>query len=63
MSKVRVSAFSVSLEGYRAGPDQDLQHPLGVRGPELFGWFCGTRTFRAMQGLDGGSTDTDDPRC
>jgi hypothetical protein len=33
MSKVRVSAFAVSLDGYSAGPRQSLDNPLGVCGP------------------------------
>jgi dihydrofolate reductase len=60
MSKVRVSAFSVSLDGYAAGTSQSLENPLGIRGPELFQWFFPTRTFRQMQGLEGGSTGVDD---
>jgi dihydrofolate reductase len=60
MSKVRVLAFSVSLDGFSAGPSQSLENPLGVRGPELMEWFFPTRTFRAMQGLDGGETGTDE---
>jgi dihydrofolate reductase len=60
MSKVRVSAFAVSLDGYAAGVRQSLENPLGIRGPELFEWFFPTRTFRQMQGLEGGSTDVDD---
>jgi dihydrofolate reductase len=60
MSKVRVAGFSVSLDGFGAGIEQSLDDPLGKRGPELFQWFFPTRTFRAMQGKDGGSTDGDD---
>lgn len=60
MSKVRVSAFAVSLDGYAAGPRQSLENPLGIRGPELFQWFFPTRTFKQMQGLEGGSTGVDD---
>jgi dihydrofolate reductase len=60
MSKVRVSAFSVSLDGYAAGPRQSLENPLGVRGPELFEWFSSTRTWMQMVGQDGGSTGVDD---
>jgi dihydrofolate reductase len=60
MSKVRVAGFGVSLDGFSAGPDQSLNAPLGKRGPEIFQWFFPTRTFRAMQGLEGGSTDVDD---
>lgn len=50
MSKVRVSSFSVSLDGYGAGPSQSLENPLGERGPELFQWFFPTRTFKQMHG-------------
>jgi dihydrofolate reductase len=60
MSKVRVAGFGVSLDGFSAGVEQSLNDPLGKRGPELFQWFFHTRTFRAMQGKDDGSTDTDD---
>ncbi len=60
MSKVRVSSFSVSLDGYAAGSNQSLQHPLGIRGPELFEWFFSTRTWTQMHGQAGGSTGTDD---
>jgi dihydrofolate reductase len=60
MPKIRVSSFAVSLDGYAAGPDQSLQNPLGVRGPELFEWFFSTRTWRQMQGQEGGSTGIDD---
>jgi dihydrofolate reductase len=60
MRKVRVAGFGVSLDGYGAGPEQSLTDPLGKRGPEFFQWFFHTRTFLAMQGKEGGSTDTDD---
>src|SRR5947209_5160361 len=54
MSKLRVQSFAVSMDGYGAGPNQDLQNPLGVRGPELMEWFFPTRFFRKMQGVEGG---------
>src|SRR5204862_6698217 len=60
MSRLLVRTFSISLDGYGAGPAQDLEHPLGVGGPELFDWFFQTRTWRAMHGLADGSTDIDD---
>jgi dihydrofolate reductase len=60
MGKVRVSAFSVSLDGFGAGPDQDLRHPLGVGGDELTTWLFNTRTFQEMIGREGGTTDIDD---
>ena len=58
--KVKVAAFGVSLDGYGAGPDQSLEHPLGRRGAELMTWMFPTRTFQAMQGQEGGSTGVDD---
>jgi dihydrofolate reductase len=61
MSKVRVAGFGVSLDGFGAGIDQSLDNPLGKRGPEMFQWFFHTRSFRSMQGRDGGTTgDVDD---
>ncbi len=59
MAKLRVQSFSISIDGFGAGPNQDLQHPLGVRGPELFEWFFATRVWRRMQGLDNGETGVD----
>jgi dihydrofolate reductase len=60
MSKIRVSAISMSLDGYAAGPNQSLENPLGVRGPELFQWFFPTRTFQQMHGGQDGTTGIDD---
>src|ERR1700740_1498600 len=57
MGKVRVAAFGVSIDGFGAGPDQSLEHPLGKRGGELHSWFYPTRTFRSMVGEDGGTDD------
>ena len=57
---VRVSGFAVSLDGFSAGPHQSLENPLGIRGPELFAWFFHTRTFKQMQGAEGGTTGVDD---
>jgi dihydrofolate reductase len=54
MPKLRVHNFALSLDGYAAGPDQSLEHPLGVGGSALHEWAFATRTFRRMQGLDGG---------
>ena len=59
MSKVRVQSFAVSLDGYAAGSDQDLQHPLGVRGEELMGWVFATRVFQKMHGSGDGETGVD----
>jgi dihydrofolate reductase len=60
MSKLRVSAFSISVDGYGAGPNQGLEHPLGENGEELHEWFVGTPTFRQMQGRDGGEAGVDE---
>ncbi|TMH40641.1 MAG: dihydrofolate reductase [Betaproteobacteria bacterium] len=59
MSKLRVQSFAVSIDGYGAGPNQSLQNPLGVRGPELMEWFFPTRLWRKMQDLGEGETGTD----
>ncbi|RWB20941.1 dihydrofolate reductase family protein [Mesorhizobium sp.] len=60
MSKLRVNAFTLSLDGFGAGPDQDLSNPLGVGGEDLHKWMVGTRTFRQMVGKEGGTIDTDE---
>lgn len=61
MTRVRVEGFTVSLDGYGAGPDQSLDHPLGLGGTELHQWLLPTRTFqRALFGRDGGTTGVDD---
>ena len=59
MSKLRVQSFAISIDGYGAGPSQDLQHPLGVNGPELMEWFFHTRVWRRMHGQDDGETGVD----
>jgi dihydrofolate reductase len=61
MSRLRVESFTVSLDGYGAGPGQDLEHPLGAGGETLHGWAIKTRTFqRVVFGADGGETGTTD---
>ena len=60
MSRVRVHGIGVSIDGFAAGPDQDLAHPLGVGGEALFGWFFPTRTFTRMHGKGDGTTGIDD---
>ena len=59
MSRLRVLAFSLSLDGYGAGPDQGLEHPLGKRGLEIMEWFLPTRVWHAIQGTDGGERGVD----
>jgi dihydrofolate reductase len=53
MGKVRVAGFTVSIDGFGAGAEQSLEHPLGKRGNELHGWFYPTQAFRSMFGRDG----------
>jgi dihydrofolate reductase len=60
VSRLRVHSFSISIDGYGAGPRQDLQNPLGVGGPALFDWFFHTRTWQRMHGKDDGETGPDD---
>lgn len=60
MSKLCVQGFTVSTDGYGAGPHQSLEHPLGVGGEGLHAWLLPTRTFRTMHGGEGGSTGIDD---
>jgi len=60
MAKLRVNCFSVSIDGYGAGPGQNLDNPMGVGGMPLHEWVLPTRTFQAMFGNDGGTTGIDD---
>ena len=60
MTRLRVESFSISIDGYGAGPNQDLDNPLGVGGTALHEWAFATRTFRRMFGSEGGTTDVDD---
>jgi len=60
MAKLRVAAFSVSIDGLGAGPNQRLEHPLGENGMELHEWFFDTLTFRKMHGQEGGRDGVDE---
>jgi dihydrofolate reductase len=61
MSKLRVESFTISIDGFGAGPDQTLNNPLGVGGTSLHGWAVATRTFQQkVFGGDGGETGLDD---
>jgi hypothetical protein len=59
MSKVRVSNFALSIDGYGAGPGQNLENPLGVNGLELMEGFFHTRVWRQMHGEPDGETGID----
>ena len=61
MPKLRVQGFSISLDGYGAGPGQSLENPLGVGGMALHQWVLPTRTFQTMLfGKEAGTTGPDD---
>ena len=59
-SRLVVRGFPISIDGYGAGPNQDIDNPLGAGGLALHGWLRPTRTFQKMFGTDGGVTGPDD---
>jgi dihydrofolate reductase len=60
MSKLRVNCFSISSDGYGAGPDQSKENPLGKGGSRVHEWFYPTRTFQTMFGKKEGTTGLDE---
>ena len=50
VSRLCVRSFALCIDGYGAGPRQDLHNPIGVRGTELMEWFFATRLWRRMHG-------------
>jgi dihydrofolate reductase len=60
MTKLRVHSFSISVDGYGAGPNQSVDNPLGVGAMALHQWAFATRTFQKMFGNEGGATGLDD---
>ena len=60
MARLRIHAFSISIDGYGAGLDQRLEQPLGTGGMALHEWAFATRCFRRMHGGEGGTTGVDD---
>ena len=60
MTKTRVDSFTISLDGYGAGPDQSAENPLGVGGEALHSWMVGTRSWRQMHGEKDGARGIDD---
>jgi dihydrofolate reductase len=60
MTKLRVHAFSLSIDGYGAAANQSLSNPLGVGGTAVHEWVFATKTFQKMLGNDGGETGADD---
>jgi dihydrofolate reductase len=59
MARLRVESFSMSIDGFSAGPDQSLENPLGVGGSALHDWAFKTETFQKMFGGESGSTGVD----
>lgn len=59
MSRLIVHSFTISLDGYGAGPNQSLEAPLGEGGEHLHEWLVGTRFFMRMTGREGGTTGDD----
>jgi dihydrofolate reductase len=59
MGKVRVNAFTISFDGYGAGPNQGLEHPLGVGGEELHQWFVATDAFKKTHANSSGKQNVD----
>lgn len=60
MTRVRVENFTISLDGYGAGPNQNIENPLGVGGESLHDWMVATRSWQKMHGKEGGESGVDD---
>jgi dihydrofolate reductase len=60
VTRFRVNAFGISMDGFGAGAEQSLDNPMGVGGLAMHGWAFETKTFRAMHGGEGGSTGVDE---
>lgn len=60
MTRVRVESFTISIDGYGAGPNQDINHPLGAGAEGLHQWLIPTRTFQQIHGAGDGTTGVDD---
>jgi dihydrofolate reductase len=60
MARLRVQSFSISIDGFGAGPNQGPDTPMGSGGMALHDWAFTTRTFRQMFGDQGGATGPDD---
>ena len=60
-TRLRIASFTISLDGFGAGPDQSLEHPLGVGGASIHKWAFSTRTFQSrVLGSEGGAAGPDD---
>src|SRR4051794_3567292 len=59
VSQVRTD-ISMSVDGFVAGPDATMDHPLGIGGEQLHEWIVGLASWRDPHGLEGGETTPDD---
>jgi hypothetical protein len=59
MSKIKVTNFTISLDGFGAGTNQSMKEPLGIGGEELHTWMFPTKRFRAMSGKNDGTEGLD----
>jgi dihydrofolate reductase len=60
MSKLRFG-ITMTLDGYVAGPNQSVEHPLGEGAGHLHDWLFKLKTFREIHGDErGGETGTND---
>jgi dihydrofolate reductase len=57
---LRVASYSISLDGFGAGPEQSLENPLGIGGSSLHDWAFRTATFQAMFAGASGTRGIDD---
>jgi dihydrofolate reductase len=60
VARLRVHNFTISLDGYAAGPHQRLDEPLGEGGRRLHEWIFQTRSFHDLLGQEGGDTGLND---
>jgi dihydrofolate reductase len=60
VTRVRVESFTISVDGFGAGPDQSMEQPLGAGGESLHGWVIATRSWREKHGMEGGTGGIDD---
>jgi hypothetical protein len=60
MARLRIHGFTISLDGYGAGPKQSEENPLGVGGEQLHDWMVHTSSFKRMHGGEGGDAGIDD---
>jgi dihydrofolate reductase len=60
VTRFRVSAFGLSVDGFGAGVEQTVDNPMGVGGLAMHQWAFETKTFRQMHGKEGGGTGVDE---